>query len=49
MTVDVSATSRSIRDAGLAPLAEWVATFEWFGQQLADLNRQGRRERGCGL
>lgn len=46
MTVDVSTTSRSVTEGRLAPLAEWIATFEWFGQQLADLNRQGRLERG---
>lgn len=46
MTVDVSTTSRSVTQGRLAPLAEWIATFEWFGQQLADLNRQGRLERG---
>lgn len=46
MTVDVSTTSRSVARGRLAPLAEWIATFEWFGQQLADLNRQGRLERG---
>ncbi|MFI7288723.1 thiopeptide-type bacteriocin biosynthesis protein [Streptomyces anulatus] len=46
MTVDVSTTSRSVTQGRLAPLAEWTATFEWFGQQLADLNRQGRLERG---
>ncbi|BDM67517.1 O-methyltransferase [Streptomyces nigrescens] len=46
MTVDVSTTSRSVTSGRLAPLAEWIATFEWFGQQLADLNRQGRLERG---
>ncbi|MEW1687524.1 methyltransferase, FxLD system [Streptomyces sp. NPDC091265] len=46
MTVDVSTTSPSVTQGRLAPLAEWIATFEWFGQQLADLNRQGRLERG---
>lgn len=46
MTVDVSITSRSVTQGRLAPLAEWIATFEWFGQQLADLNRQGSLERG---
>ncbi|MEU4659485.1 methyltransferase, FxLD system [Streptomyces sp. NPDC023723] len=46
MTVDVSTTSRSVTEGRLAPLAEWIATFEWFGQQLADLNRQGLLERG---
>ncbi|MFG2153195.1 methyltransferase, FxLD system [[Kitasatospora] papulosa] len=46
MTVDVSTTSLSVTQGRLAPLAEWIATFEWFGQQLADLNRQGRLERG---
>ncbi|MGW5096292.1 methyltransferase, FxLD system [Streptomyces nodosus] len=46
MTIDVSTTSRSVTQGRLAPLAEWIATFEWFGQQLADLNRQGRLERG---
>lgn len=46
MTVDVSTTSRSVARGRPAPLAEWIATFEWFGQQLADLNRQGRLERG---
>ncbi|MGW2137611.1 methyltransferase, FxLD system [Streptomyces sp. NPDC001773] len=46
MTVDISTTSRSVTQGRLAPLAEWIATFEWFGQQLADLNRQGRLERG---
>ncbi|MCX2969413.1 MULTISPECIES: methyltransferase, FxLD system [Streptomyces] len=46
MTIDVSATSRSVTEGRLASLAVWIATFEWFGQQLADLNRQGRLERG---
>ncbi|QEV04912.1 methyltransferase, FxLD system [Streptomyces prasinus] len=46
MTVDVSTSSRSVADGRLAPLAEWIATFEWLGQQLADLNRQGHLERG---
>ncbi|MFF2652660.1 methyltransferase, FxLD system [Streptomyces sp. NPDC058045] len=46
MTADVSTTSRSVTEGQLAPLAEWIATFEWFGQQLADLNRQGHLERG---
>ncbi|MFI7351895.1 hypothetical protein ACIBSR_37285 [Streptomyces sp. NPDC049936] len=46
MTVDVSTASRSVGLGRLAPLAEWTATFEWFGQQLADLNRQGRLEQG---
>lgn len=46
MTVDVSTTSASVTEGRLSPLAEWIATFEWFGQQLADLNRQGRLERG---
>lgn len=46
MTVDVSTTSASVTKGRLSPLAEWIATFEWFGQQLADLNRQGRLERG---
>ncbi|MFD4767171.1 methyltransferase, FxLD system [Streptomyces niveus] len=46
MTVDVSTTSRSVTHGRLAPLAEWIATFEYFGRQLADLNRQGRLERG---
>ncbi|WP_399932205.1 methyltransferase, FxLD system [Streptomyces kanamyceticus] len=46
MTVDVSATSSSVTEGGLAPLADWIATFEWFGQQLADLNHQGCLERG---
>lgn len=46
MKVDVSTTSRGVTQGRLAPLAEWIATFEWFGQQLADLNRQGRLERG---
>ncbi|MGW7069446.1 methyltransferase, FxLD system [Streptomyces sp. NPDC054855] len=46
MTVHVSTTSHSVTRGRLAPLAEWIATFEWFGQQLADLNRQGCLERG---
>ncbi|WP_322500258.1 methyltransferase, FxLD system [Streptomyces rochei] len=46
MTIDVSTTSRNVTQGRLAPLAEWIATFEWFGQQLADLNRQGHLERG---
>ncbi|MFF2382628.1 methyltransferase, FxLD system [Streptomyces sp. NPDC058108] len=46
MTADVSTTSRSITEGRLAPLAEWIAIYEWFGQQLANLNRQGRLERG---
>lgn len=46
MTIDVSTASASVTEGRLAPLAEWIATFEWFGQQLADLNRQGRLERG---
>lgn len=46
MTVDISTTSRSVTQGRLAPLAEWIATFEWVGQQLADLNRQGLLERG---
>ncbi|MEU3261460.1 methyltransferase, FxLD system [Streptomyces albidoflavus] len=46
MTVDVSTTSRSVTENRLAPLAEWIATFEWFGQRLEDLNRRGRLDRG---
>ncbi|MGW8552837.1 methyltransferase, FxLD system [Streptomyces tubercidicus] len=46
MTIDVSLTSSIVTDGRLAPLADWIATFEWLGRQLADLNRQGRLERG---
>lgn len=46
MTADVSTTSGSVTEGRLAPLAEWLAIFEWFGQQLAGLNRLGRLERG---
>ncbi|MET7457229.1 methyltransferase, FxLD system [Streptomyces sp. NPDC005574] len=46
MTVDVSTNSPCVREGRLAPLAEWIAAFEWLGQQLADLNRQGHLERG---
>ncbi|MFE0130165.1 methyltransferase, FxLD system [Streptomyces sp. NPDC059037] len=46
MTTDVSLTSSIVTEGQLAPVAEWIATFEWLGQKLADLNRRGRLERG---
>jgi protein-L-isoaspartate(D-aspartate) O-methyltransferase len=46
VTVDVSLTSSIVTDGRLASVAHWIATFEWLGRQLADLNRQGRLERG---
>ncbi|MGW4138858.1 methyltransferase, FxLD system [Streptomyces mirabilis] len=46
MTVDVSSASRLVDGGPLTPLADWIATFEWAGQQIADLNRRGRLERG---
>ncbi|MEV6726610.1 methyltransferase, FxLD system [Streptomyces xanthochromogenes] len=46
MTVDVSTTSRNVTAGRLAPLAEWIATFEWLGQELAGLHQQGQLERG---
>ncbi|GAB2769260.1 methyltransferase, FxLD system [Streptomyces daliensis] len=45
MTVDAGRLSNS-GDGRLAPLADWISTFEWAGQQLARLNRHGRLERG---
>ncbi|WP_066938283.1 methyltransferase, FxLD system [Streptomyces sp. NBRC 110611] len=46
MTVDVSSTSRLVTGGRLAPLADWIATFDRLGQQLADLNHRGHLERG---
>ncbi|MFJ2247476.1 methyltransferase, FxLD system [Streptomyces sp. NPDC094461] len=46
MTVDVGLTGSIVVGGRLAPVADWIAAFEWLGQQLADLNRQGRLERG---
>ncbi|GHC77027.1 methyltransferase, FxLD system [Streptomyces flavofungini] len=46
MTVDVSLTSSGVTQSRLASVGDWIATFERFGQQLADLSRQGLLDRG---
>ena len=46
MTVDAGPTSRLVDGGPLAPLADWVTAFERAGQQMAELARRGRLERG---
>lgn len=46
MTVDVGSTSRLVDGGPLAAIAGWAAAFERAGQQLAELARSGRLERG---
>ncbi|MDT5025271.1 MAG: protein-L-isoaspartate(D-aspartate) O-methyltransferase, partial [Micromonosporaceae bacterium] len=46
MTVDVNPAGRLVDGGPLAAIADWCTAFERTGQQLADLVRRGRLERG---
>ncbi|WP_433234829.1 methyltransferase, FxLD system [Actinomadura nitritigenes] len=46
MTIDVSAESTLVHGGPLADIADWISAFERAGQQLAELARRGRLERG---
>jgi protein-L-isoaspartate(D-aspartate) O-methyltransferase len=46
MTIEAGPTSSLATGGQHAYLADWIPAFEWVGQHLADLNRNGRLERG---